>query len=78
MTGLEVAFPGLCDTPYQITSPADDNYNCIAWAAGFGGSAVWLGGPHHEAVAKLIGAVRPALGGGDNDLPAFSASATMP
>jgi hypothetical protein len=31
---LEAAFPGLRTTPFQITSPADPGYNCIAWAAG--------------------------------------------
>ena len=31
---LEAAFPGLRSTPYQITSPPDPSYNCIAWAAG--------------------------------------------
>jgi hypothetical protein len=28
------AFPGLRGTAYQVTSPHDDKYNCIAWAAG--------------------------------------------
>jgi hypothetical protein len=27
-------FPRLHNTPFRITSPADRNYNCIAWAAG--------------------------------------------
>jgi hypothetical protein len=31
---LEQAFPGLRGTVYQVTSPEDDKYNCIAWAAG--------------------------------------------
>ncbi len=31
---LVAAFPGLRTTAFQITSPADFNYNCIAWAAG--------------------------------------------
>lgn len=31
---LEAAFPGLTGTHYQITSPRDDRYNCIALAAG--------------------------------------------
>jgi len=31
---LELIFPGLCSSPYQVTSPEDDRYNCIAWAAG--------------------------------------------
>jgi hypothetical protein len=32
--GLENLFPGLQGRPYQITSPKNDDYNCIAWAAG--------------------------------------------
>jgi hypothetical protein len=31
---LEIVFPGLRDQAFQQTSPSDDNYNCIAWAAG--------------------------------------------
>ncbi|HKI32782.1 MAG TPA: hypothetical protein VKA46_13105 [Gemmataceae bacterium] len=31
---IEQAFPGLRGTAYQVTSPQDDTYNCIAWAAG--------------------------------------------
>lgn len=31
---LQAAFPGLRTTPFQITSPADPAYNCIAWAGG--------------------------------------------
>ena len=31
---LEALFPRLCQTPYEITSPEDRRYNCIAWAAG--------------------------------------------
>jgi hypothetical protein len=31
---LEALFPGLRGQVYQITSPRDENYNCIAWAAG--------------------------------------------
>ncbi len=31
---LEGAFPGLRNTPYDITSPQTPTYNCIAWAAG--------------------------------------------
>lgn len=27
-------FPGLAETPFEITSPYDENHNCIAWAAG--------------------------------------------
>jgi hypothetical protein len=30
---IEKTFPQLQTQPYQITSPADRNYNCIAWAA---------------------------------------------
>ena len=31
---LEEVLPGLRGQTYQITSPREDNYNCIAWAAG--------------------------------------------
>ena len=31
---LEDVFPGLRGQSYQITSPRDDRYNCIAFAAG--------------------------------------------
>lgn len=31
---LEDVFPGLRGQPYQITSPRDQRYNCIAFAAG--------------------------------------------
>ena len=32
---LEIVFPGLRNSDYSVTSPADLRYNCIAWAAGF-------------------------------------------
>jgi hypothetical protein len=31
---LLAAFPRLRTTPFRVTSPADESYNCIAWAAG--------------------------------------------
>lgn len=31
--GIEALFPGLIGKNYQVTSPANDVYNCIAWAA---------------------------------------------
>ena len=31
---LEDVFPGLASTAYEITSPDDPAYNCIAWALG--------------------------------------------
>jgi hypothetical protein len=31
---LEEVFPGLARGDYQVTSPRDSDYNCIAWAAG--------------------------------------------
>jgi len=33
MNPLEAIFLGLVGTDYRVTSPADDEYNCIAWAA---------------------------------------------
>jgi hypothetical protein len=31
---IERIFPALRGTAYQVTSPPDKKYNCIAWAAG--------------------------------------------
>lgn len=31
---LEAKLPALADAEYEITSPRDHTYNCIAWAAG--------------------------------------------
>lgn len=31
---LVASFPGLAESPYQLTSPPTDKYNCVAWAAG--------------------------------------------
>ena len=31
---IEMLFPALRGTDYQVTSPIDGRYNCIAWAAG--------------------------------------------
>ncbi|HYT94770.1 MAG TPA: hypothetical protein VEL76_38995 [Gemmataceae bacterium] len=38
---LEAMFPGLRGRPYEIKSPRDGNYNCIAWAAGDSGNWWW-------------------------------------
>ena len=38
---LEDVFPGLRGQPYQITSPKDQRYNCIALAAGDDSSWWW-------------------------------------
>lgn len=32
--GIEAVFPRLRGADYRVTSPPDDVYNCIAWAAG--------------------------------------------
>jgi hypothetical protein len=39
--GLEDVFPGLCGQAYEIKSPKDTAYNCIAWAAGDSGNWWW-------------------------------------
>ncbi|HZO88142.1 MAG TPA: hypothetical protein VFB38_07355 [Chthonomonadaceae bacterium] len=31
---IESTFPSLATSGYDITSPAAEDYNCIAWAAG--------------------------------------------
>jgi hypothetical protein len=33
IAALEAISPGLIATGYRVTSPPDDDYNCIAWAA---------------------------------------------
>lgn len=39
---LQGLFPGLVSCPFfQITSPEDENYNCIAWAADDTGRKWW-------------------------------------
>jgi hypothetical protein len=38
---LEQSFPGLRTGHYQVTSPADNTYNCVAWAA-------------HDAARRMI------------------------
>jgi hypothetical protein len=37
-------FPGLAHGGYQVTSPRDSDYNCIAWAAGDTHNWWWPGG----------------------------------
>lgn len=54
---LEKAFPGLQTTEYQVTSPADPHYNCVAWAAGVD-SAWWWPAPAHPRYAWPHGAGR--------------------
>jgi hypothetical protein len=41
MVDLETIFPGLHGSTYQVTSPASEVYNCIAWAAGDVGRWWW-------------------------------------
>lgn len=41
---LEMAFPGLARGGYRITSPADPDYNCLAWAMA-DASKWWWPGP---------------------------------
>jgi hypothetical protein len=54
--GIDKLFPGLVGKTYQFTSPADEVYNCIAWAAGRKSEWWWpFDAPGHywpEGVAK--------------------------
>jgi hypothetical protein len=34
VNALEALFPGLVGSGYRVTSPPDEEYNCVAWAAG--------------------------------------------
>jgi hypothetical protein len=45
MERFEALFSRLRGTPYRITSPANDVYNCIAWAAGDTNRWWWPGDP---------------------------------
>ncbi|MGL6097589.1 MAG: DUF7689 domain-containing protein [Fimbriiglobus sp.] len=66
MNPLELAFPGLIASGYRPTSPPDDGYNCIAWAAGeadrwwwpdpFGVSFWPPGVPRAESVEAFVAA----------------------
>lgn len=38
---LEVWFPLLTETGFEVTSPATARYNCIAWAAGRDNIWMW-------------------------------------
>lgn len=60
-------FPGLRGQPYQITSPKDHRYNCIAFAAGDNHSWWWPDAagedtwPAGVAQAETIDAFRDAF-----------------
>jgi hypothetical protein len=64
MDQLETLFPGLSGSGYVITSPADDRYNCIAWAAQDTGRWWWpaddsywpKGAPREETIGAFIAA----------------------
>ncbi|HZV03650.1 MAG TPA: hypothetical protein VE999_01040 [Gemmataceae bacterium] len=43
VTSLVEVFPGLAKGNYQITSPANPDYNCMAWAVGDIGKWWWPG-----------------------------------
>src|SRR5437016_3494684 len=64
---LEDVFPGLRGQPYQIKSPRDHRYNCIAFAAGddrnwwwpdAAGEEIW---PAGVAQAEMVDAFRDAF-----------------
>ena len=41
VTHIEHLFPNLRGAAYQVTSPPDEAYNCIAWAAGDTADCWW-------------------------------------
>jgi hypothetical protein len=63
---LEIAFPHLREAPYEITSPADPSYNCIAWAVGENERWWW---PSSQAFWPQGVSLRPTL---DAFVEAFS------
>lgn len=42
---LEQLFPRLRGADYRVTSPPDETYNCIAWAAGDTTNCWWPADP---------------------------------
>jgi hypothetical protein len=60
MAELEDVFPGLRDSDYQITSPEDIRYNCIAWSVGDTENWWWPDGdsrwPEGEERAETLAA----------------------
>jgi hypothetical protein len=44
---IEEVFPGLRGSGYKVTSPPEDTYNCIAWAAGDATRWWWPDEPGH-------------------------------
>jgi hypothetical protein len=45
---IETLFPRLRGSGYRVTSPANDVYNCIAWAAGVTDAWWWPGDPQRS------------------------------
>ena len=41
VTHIERLFPGLRGSEYEVKSPQNDVYNCIAWAAGPANTNLW-------------------------------------
>ena len=59
--GIQSLCPGLAGESYEITSPPDPVYNCIAYAAGItddwwshGGLHTWPGAPRSPDISSLI------------------------
>ena len=64
MVSLEDIFPKLEGSSYKVTSPCDDKYNCIAWAAGDASKWWWPGAggkeywPSHAPRTETLDAFR--------------------
>jgi hypothetical protein len=41
ISDLIATFPNLASSPFELTSPEDANYNCVAWAVADTGSNWW-------------------------------------
>ena len=71
LVNLERLFPRLRDATYKITSPAQADYNCIAWAAGDNsrwwepdpfGQYYWPEGVPREYIVEVYAEVFQRLG----------------
>jgi len=69
---IDDLFPGLRETSYEVTGPADSVYNCIAWAAGATDSwwwpigdppqVYWPAGVHREETVEAVQTLFASVG----------------
>lgn len=53
---LWLIFPKLTDQNHSVSSPATDNYNCVAWAYEVSNKKMWPGAPDYYWPSDVAGA----------------------